>query len=142
MMYGQTPQDIRQFFTDCWIKHSQKKPLEPLEKQIVAVLLAHPEYQAIVASGEIDASYFPELGQSNPFLHMGLHLTLRDQIATDRPSGIAATYQALLAEQPDPHTTEHMMIECLAECLWQAQRDQTMPSDAGYLLACRALLSK
>lgn len=142
MMYGQTPQDIRQFFVNCWKKHMQKELLQPLEKQIVEILLAHPEYQAVVASGEVNAAYFPELGQSNPFLHMGLHLTLRDQIATDRPVGIAAIFQSLLQQYQDFHAVEHLIIECLAECLWQAQRQQMPPNDIMYLQACQALIKQ
>ncbi len=142
MMYGQTPQEIRQFYINCWEKYRNKRSLQPLEQQIVDVLLIHPEYHVVVDSGDVNAAYFPELGQSNPFLHMGLHLTLRDQILTDRPAGISSIFQSILVKQSDQHFVEHLMIECLAECLWQAQRDQCPPNEISYLQACRTLLSK
>lgn len=141
-MHGQTTQETRQFFTDCWQKYQQKQPLQPLEEQIIHVLLSHPEYQAVVESGATNASYFSDLGQTNPFLHMGLHLTLRDQIMTDKPVGIRTIYQNLLATYHDPHTVEHLMIEPLAECLWQAQRQGCIPNENTYLNACRALCTK
>lgn len=81
-------------------------------------------------------AYFPELGQTNPFLHMGLHLAIRDQVSTDRPSGIAGIYQQLLNKYADNLAVEHLLMESLAECLWQAQRNQSMIDETSYLNAC------
>lgn len=141
-MYGESAADTRQFFTNCWNKYQQKKLLQPLEKQIVDVLLWHPEYQTIVTHGENHATYFPELGQTNPFLHMGLHLTLRDQIATNRPHGIQAIYQYLSQKHADPHHVEHLMIEPLAECLWRAQKTNSIPDEKQYLASCQSLFTE
>ncbi len=138
-MHGQTTQETRQFFIDCWQKYQQKQPLQALEEQIVDVLLQHPEYESIINNGSINTSYFATLGETNPFLHMGLHLTLRDQIITDKPTGIRAIYQHLLNTYHDPHIVEHLMIEPLAECLWQSQQQGCPPNENNYLKACRAL---
>lgn len=142
MFYSDNVQDTRQLFFLSWQKYRQNQPLLPLEKQIVDVIIVHPEYHALleaVASSH-DQAYFPELGQTNPFLHMGLHLAIRDQISTDRPAGITDIYHQLVNKYMDPLTVEHLLMDYLAECLWQAQRNQSMPDETSYLQTCRQLL--
>ncbi|KTD19776.1 DUF1841 family protein [Legionella londiniensis] len=139
MFYGNTIEDTRQMFYTSWLKYLQKKPLLPLEEQIAAVILEHPEYHALLEKKPGDMPFFPELGQSNPFLHLGLHLAIRDQIATDRPQGIKDIFQKLQIRYTDFHDLEHKLMELLAECLWQAQRLQQMPDEIAFLQACSAL---
>ncbi len=139
MFYGDTIQDTRQLFFVSWQKYRQKKALLPLEQQVMDVILLHPEYHALLNAGDVQSSYFPELGQSNPFLHMGLHLTIRDQVTTNRPLGITSAFQQMLKKHGDVHTVEHLIMEPLAECLWHAQRNQSMPDEVAYLMACRQL---
>lgn len=142
MFYGDKVQDTRQLFFSSWEKFQHKKNLLQLEKQIVAVILDHPEYQVIFETPErtSDQAYFPEMGETNPFLHMGLHLAIRDQIHLDRPSGIVKIYQALVGQHHDRLSVEHLLMEQFAECLWQAQRAQCPPNESAYLQACRNLL--
>ena len=144
MFYANTVQDTRQLFFSSWQKYRQKQALLPLEKQIAEVVLIHPEYHAMLeeTAPQHEQAYFPELGQENPFLHMGFHLAIRDQVATDRPTGIAVIYQQLLNRYADISVVEHLLMEPLAECLWQAQRSQSMPDDVTYLSAARELLLK
>lgn len=142
MFYSDNRQDTRQIFFSSWENYLQKKPLTELEKQVVAVILDHPEYHPVLeASAAKDRDYFPEMGQTNPFLHMGLHLALRDQIRTDRPKGISKVYHALVKQLQAPLDAEHLMIDCLAEALWQAQRSQSLPDEEHYLQQCRLLLN-
>lgn len=139
MFYNETVQDTRQLFFKSWEKYSLKTPLTPLEAQLVDVIKIHPEYHNILKAQNVSATFFAEQGQSNPFLHMGLHLSIRDQIATDRPKGIALVYSRLLKKHSDVHVVEHLMMEPLAECLWNAQRNQAAPDEIAYLRACRSL---
>lgn len=128
-------EQLRQFYCDSWKKHlDQKQDLSPLEQQIAAVIKEHPEYHALLENKEasISADYLPEMGDSNPFLHLGMHLGLREQISTDRPPGIAELYQRLVTLK-GIHDSEHEMMECLAEAIWQAQQHQTAPDDISYL---------
>lgn len=143
MFYGDTVQDTRQLFFSSWKKYLQKKALLPLEQQIVAVILDHPEYHALLENTDQqkEQAYFPELGQTNPFLHMGLHLAIRDQLSTDKPVGITATYKQLIKKYKDQLVVEHLMLNYLAECLWQAQRDNCMPNEQNYLTALKQLLN-
>jgi hypothetical protein len=84
-------------------------------------------------SDELNKDYTPDAGKTNPFLHMGLHLGIREQIATNRPLGISSIYAALTAKIGDAHLAEHRMIDCLAETLWEAQGQNTAPDEQKYL---------
>jgi len=142
MFYGDNVQDTRQVFFSSWEKYRLKQPLLPLEQQIVSVIIAHPEYHRMLENKyAMEQSYFPEMGQTNPFLHMGLHLAVRDQIATDRPIGISQLYKQLLIRFGDELTAEHKMIDCLAEYLWQAQRAQQPPDEINYFNKLSDLLN-
>lgn len=139
MIFGQDRQSLRKMYADAWQKRVDGVPLSPLEDQIVAVIELHPEYQGEVSADDLDRDFPPDGGRTNPFLHMGLHLGLREQVATDRPPGIAAIYTKLASRTGDPHEAEHRMIECLAETLWEAQRDNRAPDDARYIERLRKL---
>ena len=103
-------------------------------------LLQHPEYRAALddPEGTRDKDYVDE---SNPFLHMSLHVALEEQISIDQPPGIAQRFKALLTRFQDRHEALHQALECLAETVWRSQRDNTPPDAQTYLecLAARAL---
>jgi hypothetical protein len=138
---GQSRDDLRRMYLEAWRKFSAKQPLEPLEAQLAAVIAEHPEYIAFLESGDtaLGADFTPEGGQGNPFLHMGLHLAIREQVATDRPKGIAAIHQKLAARLGDAHAAEHAMLEPLAETMWEAQRSRVLPDEQRYLERLKAL---
>jgi len=144
MLFGQDRNQLRSYYADVLKKLKQGQPLTPLEEQIAAVLQAHPEYQNLLGSSEqmLGKEYLPEFGQTNPFLHMGLHLGLREQIATNRPAGIRKLMQRLLRKMQDPHATEHAAMELLAEAIWQAQRDGQPPDDNRYLAKLKQLVKQ
>jgi len=128
-------------FYSAWQKRTSKEPLEPMEKQIVTLLEEHPEYHKLVENKDaIDQDYTPEDGELNPFLHLSLHLALREQVGTDRPKGIAMLTRSLLLKHGDGHKVEHLMIECLGEFLWDAQRQQRAPDEQAYLEKLKHLL--
>ena len=139
--HDQDRESLRRMYVEAWRKHRESRPVEPVEDQIIHVVELHPEYAALLESGEValGRDYTPEGGQTNPFLHMGLHLAIREQVATDRPAGIAAVHRALLTRLGDAHAAEHAMIECLGEALWQAQRSGRPPDEAAYLESLQRL---
>lgn len=139
MIFGQDRNELRQMYADAWQKYSDKRPLSPLEAQIADVIAIHPEYQADITADDLNRDYTPDGGQANPFLHMGLHLGIREQVSTDRPAGIAAVHTALAARLGDLHAAEHQMIECLAETLWEAQSSNQPPDEAKYMERLRLL---
>jgi hypothetical protein len=132
----QSRDEVRQVYLTTWQKIQQKSLLEPMEAIIADVIKLHPEYHVLLDQGDHakDQDFTPEDGQTNPFLHMGMHIAIREQASADRPPGIQNAYQKLLKKNT-PHDAEHSMIECLGQALWQAQRDNVMPDDNAYL-AC------
>lgn len=144
MFFGQDRQQLRRFYYQSWQKQQQQQPMEPLESMIADVVALHPEYHALLADEEsgLDKDYTPEMGQTNPFLHMGLHIAIHEQLGADRPAGIRQVYQRLLHRTQDAHQTEHLIMDCLGETLWQAQRDGKAPDEAAYLQRLQNLAKK
>jgi hypothetical protein len=133
MIFGQDRQELRQMYVDAWRKAREGQVLSPLEAQIAEVIADHPEYHDVLAGDGLEEAYAPEEGRTNPFLHMGLHLALRDQVATDRPPGIRAVFEAIGRRAADRLDAEHRAIECLAETLWEAQSRNSAPDEQQYL---------
>jgi hypothetical protein len=139
MLYGQDREQLRQVYIDAWRKHADGLPLSPLEHLVVQVIAQHPEYHRLLESRLIERDYPPEGGAGNPFLHMGMHIALQEQLASGRPAGIVELQRAILATAGSAHAAEHRMMDCLAEALWQAQRTGTPPDEAAYLACLRRL---
>ncbi|MGH8126923.1 MAG: DUF1841 family protein [Gammaproteobacteria bacterium] len=135
--------EIRRAYSAAWAKAQRGETLSGAERRIAEVIAEHPEYQAVVESGEaaLEAEFAPEAGHTNPYLHMGLHIAIREQVAIDRPPGIRAIFERL-AGAGSTHEAEHAMIDCLAETLWDAQRGNRAPDDAVYLERLRRLLGE
>jgi Domain of unknown function (DUF1841) len=127
--------DLRRMYLEAWRKLSARLPLAPLEAQIAAVIEAHPEYIPLMDSGNaaLAADFQPESGRENPFLHMGMHLAIREQVGTNRPPGIADIHARLARELGSEHAAEHAMMEALGETLWEAQRAGVAPDERAYV---------
>lgn len=126
-------------YVDAWRKSEAGEIVSPLEAQIAQVVSDHPEYQKMLTPQALEESFTPEGGKTNPFLHMGLHLAIRDQVATNRPPGIAAVFKDLAAKSGDPHVAEHKMLDCLAQTLWEAQGANAPPDEQKYLERLRCI---
>ena len=126
-------------YADAWRKSQDKQVLSPLEAQIAKVIEEHPEYQSELGDEALEASFTPSQGKTNPFLHMGLHLAVRDQVATDQPPGISFIFQELVKQYSNPHESEHRMLDCLAETLWEAQNQNAPPDEQKYLERLRKI---
>lgn len=137
MFYGNNIQDTRPLFYSSWQRYRNHETLQPLEQQLVTVIIEHPEYHELLETNSLDSiqTFFPELGQTNPFLHMGLHLAIREQVATNRPPGITEAFRQLNQKYQDHLAVEHLMMDSLVECLWTAQRNNTLPDEIAYLNA-------
>jgi len=138
-MFGQNREQLRQFYHSVWQKMQSQQALSALEQSLAQVISMHPEYHAIFDKQQLEQEYFVESGETNPYLHMGLHISLHEQISTDRPAGIRSLYQDLLAQFGDAHNCEHAMMECLADSIWQAQKYGHAPSEEDYLTALKGL---
>ncbi len=139
MIFGTDRNELRQMYVDAWRKSCAGEILSPLEAQIAQVIQDHPEYQPAMSADTIDESYSPEGGKTNPFLHMGLHLAVLEQVATNRPAGITEVFELLRKKSGDRHAAEHQALDCLAEALWTAQNNNTAPDEQAYLERLRRL---
>jgi hypothetical protein len=136
---GASRDALRKAYTEAWRKHQERMPLSPQEAGIADIIGLHPEYHALIADPDAALAFEPgsTSGEQNPFLHMGLHLAIRDQVSIDRPAGIRALHRELQARFGGVHEAEHVLMEALAEVLWQAQRDGRAPDEQRYLTLAR-----
>ena len=139
MIFGSDKTELRKMYADAWRKAQEGSALTPLDAQIAKVIEEHPEYHATIENEDLETTFSPEGGQSNPYLHMGLHLAIRDQLVTDRPPGVRALYESMVIKTGGAHEAEHQMLECLAETLWEAQGAGLLPDEQKYLERLRVL---
>jgi Domain of unknown function (DUF1841) len=135
-------EQLRRSYVEAWSRHLSGAPLTPLQALIADVIGAHPEYQLIMRNADAAIAFEQAAGgdTENPFLHMGLHIAVREQLAIDRPPGIRALHSQLQARYGDIHAAEHHLMEALGQTLWQAQRDGRAPDESQYLALARAPL--
>jgi hypothetical protein len=105
------------------VKFQNNENLNPMESQLVEIIKLHPEYHHLIQT--TDAEYFPEHGQVNPFLHINLHLALREQLSINQPIEVRLAYDSLLEKIKDPHEVEHTLIDCIAEMIFSAQKNHS-----------------
>lgn len=136
-MFNPSRDEARQFIFDTWRKRRAGELLSPLEDLTAQLIAKHPEYHAMLenAGRYQDKDYMPEQGETNPFLHLMMHLTIEEQLSIGQPHGIRAHFQRLTERLESEHEAQHHMMECLGEMIWQAQRNGT-PPDPSIYLAC------
>lgn len=134
-MFNPTRDQSREFLFDVWRKHRESQPLTPLEAIALDIVLEHPEYHPVLEDREryLDRDWKPEGGETNPFLHLTMHLAIAEQLSIDQPHGIRAAVDKLAARHGSMHDARHDVMECLAEMIWQAQRNATGFDNATYL---------
>ena len=133
-MFNPSRDQARQFFFDAWHKYRHREVLSGMEDMALGVILLHPEYHRILDDIERyrDKDYSPEMGDTNPFLHMSMHIAIKEQLSIDQPVGICERFDRLQKRCGDEHEAMHQVIECLAEMIWQAQRGQSAPDATIY----------
>ena len=142
-MFGNNREEIRRFFIACWNRRQEPLlSLSPLEQQVLHVLELHPEYHGLFEQGEalVEKDFPAGTESGNPFYHLGLHLSLLEQVSTDRPPGIRELYRQFMNLYGERHAAEHAMIEVLEAALWEAQARNRMADDSTYLEALRKRL--
>jgi len=134
-VFSPSRDQVRQFFFDVWAKYRAGQPLAGAEQPALDAVLAHPEYHTMLDQPERyqDRDYLPEAGETNPFLHLSMHLAIAEQLSVDQPPGIRERYQQLVKLHGDEMNAQHAIMECLGEMIWQVQRHQTAFDSAAYL---------
>lgn len=132
-MFGERS-DIRQVYINVWQKiKDNNKVFDPMETIIADIIDLHPEYHSFLdKENALTQDFTPEMGNTNPFLHMGMHIAIREQISTNRPIGIKSIYMKRCKTQ-ELHDIEHKMMECLGETIWKAQKNNEDFDERGYM---------
>lgn len=132
-MFTPSREDARRFYCEAWERHRSGGVLSPLESMAVDIILMHPEYHTVLEdAGQSRADYTVEGGQTNPFLHLSLHMAVNEQLSIDQPPGIRAAWQRLCATRSE-HDAAHVLMEALAETIWEVQRLHKPYSSDAYL---------
>ncbi len=142
MFYTQDRGKMREFMCEVWRKQCAAEAMDPMEIMIGGVIAQHPEYHKLFESSEAatERDYLPEMGETNPFLHIAMHIALQEQISSNRPFGVTNLHQRLAKKRGSTHDAEHAMLECLAEMIWKAQRDNAAPDEAVYMEGLKSLI--
>jgi hypothetical protein len=135
-MFDPSRQEVREMFFETWRKYRAGLPLAGIESLALDVILLHGEYHDVLSMPvrHREKDYTDE---SNPFLHMSLHIALEEQLSIDQPPGIARILNQIVEVKGERHEALHEAIECLAETMWRAQRDRTPPDAQAYLECLR-----
>lgn len=143
-MFNPSQADVRNFFFDIIDKVNAKHQLSDLEKIAFSIILEHPEYKNILEnrSKYLDYQWTVEMGETNPFLHLSMHMSIIEQISIDQPKGIKSLYNELKIHFKDQHKATHELMDCLAEMLWQAQSANTPPDMQIYFNCINKKLGK
>jgi hypothetical protein len=134
-MFTPNRDQVRRFLADAWRKRREGLPATALEIMAADIAELHPEYHALLGAGEeaLAREWAPEQGEINPFLHLSLHLAIEEQLSIDQPPGIRAIFGQLQARHDDRHDALHVILDCLGETVWRANRDQAPPDGNAYL---------
>jgi hypothetical protein len=136
--------DVRENYFSVWRKHQLHEKLSSLEKQLLNVIQEHPEYHEVFVNPEkfSDYNFSAENNEENPFLHLSLHLTLIEQVSSNRPKGITAIYKDIVTTMGDVHHADHHIMDILASHLWEMVDKQKQPDEKVYLKQLKKLLKK
>ena len=143
-MYDVNTQDVRRFFAHVWQQRLNPLQLDALQQKALRIIEAHPEYHRYLEHIEdyLEHTWTPEQGETNPFLHLSLHLSIQEQSGIDQPPGIRDIHQRLQAKYGgDWAQAEHDMMEALAETIWEAQRHGQGLDVNQYLTRLRRLVA-
>ena len=134
-LFNPSRDEVRDFFFNSWAKFKQQQALTDLEKIVISVIQMHPEYHVILDKPEQykQQAYFPEQAETNPFLHMSLHLSVLEQISINQPIGITSIYERLKNKYQEEHSAQHDVLDCLGETIWLAQQNKTVINPDYYL---------
>jgi hypothetical protein len=139
-MFNPSRDEVREFFFGLWAKGQAGAPLAPLESMALSIVLEHPEYHEVLGNPERyrERVWTPEGGETNPFLHLSVHLAIEEQLSIDQPPGIRAIVAQLERKHGNPMDARHAVMDCLVEQVWQAQRNNVAFNNDAYLDCLRS----
>jgi len=136
-MFNPSQEDVRRFFCSVYAKSRDQQPMDAMETLAGQWIAEHPEYHADLQdeAAAIVRVYPSDTGQTNPFLHLSMHLSISEQSSIDQPRGIRQAIELLTHKNQSLHTAHHAAMECLGRMLWESQR-AGRPPDGNAYVAC------
>ena len=137
MLMQPSQADVRRFFCAVYAKAILAQPLEAIEALAAGWIAEHPEYHAALADADaaLLKMFDAEGGQTNPFLHLSMHLSISEQCSIDQPRGIRQAVELLTLRGNSLHDAHHGAMECLGQMIWESQRSGRPPDGESYV-AC------
>jgi hypothetical protein len=133
-MFTPSSDDVRRFFCEVFRKQRAGEILGPMDAIAADWIALHPEYAGVLADADaaIARNYAVAGGETNPFLHLSMHLSISEQVSIDQPPGIRAAVNGL-EERLGQHEAHHQVMECLGEMIWTSQRNGAPPDAEAYI---------
>ncbi len=134
-MFTPSQADVRRFFCGVHDKTRAGQPMEAIEMIASQWIAEHPEYHADFADVDtaLGRMYDTDAGQTNPFLHLSMHLSISEQCSIDQPRGIRQAVELLERRRDSLHAAHHEVMECLGRMMWESQRAGRPPDGAAYI---------
>ena len=110
MSHFNSTKEQREYLLNTWKKAQSGLILDKTEQDIASIIKEHPEFINLINRPEASHSNnFME----NPFLHIFLHLAIKEQLFNDQPKETKKLYNKLLSKKLTPHHAEHQIMLCL-----------------------------
>jgi len=134
-MFNPSQEDVRRFFCSVYTKSRNAQPMDAIEILAGQWIAEHPEYHADLRDQDAAISrIYPEgSGQTNPFLHLSMHLSISEQCSIDQPRGIRQAVELLTHKRQSLHIAHHEAMDCLGTMLWESQRAGRPPDGPSYI---------
>lgn len=134
-MFSPSQADVRRFFCSVYAKAQAGTTLEAIEIIASQWMNEHPEYAADFADEKQALRTMSEVkeGQTNPFLHLSMHLSISEQCSIDQPRGIRQAVELLTHKRNSLHQAHHEAMECLGQMLWESQQSSRPPDGNAYI---------
>ena len=136
-MFQPTQADVRRFFCAVHAKAQAQQPMEAIETLASLWIAEHPEFHAELADADaaVARNYDETPEQTNPFLHLSMHLSISEQCSIDQPRGIRQAVELLARRLDGLHDAHHAAMECLGQMLADSQRNGHPPDGDSYVAA-------
>ncbi|RZJ06658.1 MAG: DUF1841 family protein [Acidovorax sp.] len=134
-MFSPSQEDVRRFYCQVLAKSRSGQPMEAIETLAGQWIDEHPEYHPELANEDeaLARVFDAKDGQSNPFLHLSMHLSISEQCSIDQPRGIRQAVELLAARRDSLHDAHHEAMECLGQMIWESQRSGRPPDGQAYI---------
>jgi hypothetical protein len=141
-IFNPSREEVRRFFCNTWKKKTDNHILDSMESLAGDWMEQHPEYHQLLIDpeGALGQDYTPERGETNPFLHLSMHLSISEQISIDQPTGIREIAEKLTRTLGSEHEAQHRIMECLGQVMWEAQREGKPLDPESYLESLKKLV--